>query len=664
MREAGINYARVGDSIWASCEPTEGRFELDWLQRVLDALHEAGIEVVLATPTYAIPAWLARRYPEVMARTAGGTPRPFGARQNTDLANPTYRFYAERVTRKILERYAAHPSVIGFQVDNETGNVDAHNPSVFDAFVAWLREKYGSVAAVNETWGLAYWSHRVADWAELWPPVGNTNPGYDLDWRRFQAAGVTEFLTWQAGIVREYARDGQFVTHDVVGSHGRAHADRYRIAAAMDVHAENLPHAPQDGLLHPPVERTAMNPYTRLGAGPAQLYQRCDMAYGAKRSNFLITEMNPLSVGGSDNNFPEYDGQWRMAAFATISRGADMVAYWHWHSLHYGHETYSHGILNHDLEPNRCYDELATIGADLRDHGDELTGLTPEAEVAFLYSYDSKYALEFQPCLKTPDARPDRSAYARIFDACYRGFFDARAQALVLDAGSDVSGFPVVVAPALYAADEDTLHGLAEYAESGGHLVLTFRSGYADEFARARWQRAPGPLRAAAGVSYQLYSNLATPLGVRTDDADLELPAAAQATGWADELQLEGAQSLVTYDHPHFGRFPAVTSHRFGAGRVTYLGTLPNPALAKAIGEWALRQAGVQPLSATQPEPVRITTARTRAGGRLAFASNWSFDEHTVREPALAGHDLLADAPVPADGLRLGPWDIKVVATG
>lgn len=664
MVEAGINYARVGDSIWSLCEPREGEFDLDWLQRVLDALHAAGIQVVLTTPTYAIPPWLHRRYPEIMAVRRDGQVTPYGARQNVDVTNPTYRHFAERITRLVLERYAQHPSVIGFQVDNETGTAGAHNPSVIDAFREHIRRTYGTVDKVNEIWGLTYWSHRLSDWADLWAPAGNTSPGYDLEWRRFQAGMTTEFLQWQVDIVRDYARPEQFVTQDVVGYHGKPDADRYAIGAVMDVQAENFPHATQDGLAQPPVEGLHMYPARTAGSGPAQLYQRSDMAYGVKRSNFFITEMNPISIAGSDNVFPGYDGQWRMAAFSTISRGADMVAYWHWHSLHYGHEIYSHGIVNHDLEPNRNYDEVAGIGRDLAKHGDLLTGLTPEAEVAFLYSYDSRWAMACQPPLKTADgAAPDSRSYERIFDTFYRGFFDARAQAIVLPAGSDVSAYPVVVAPALYVADDATLDGLARYAHDGGHLVLTIRTGYADEYARARWVRAPGPLREAAGVGYNLYSNLAAPLPVTSVSGGLEVPPGALATAWMDELVVEGADVLAGYDHPHFGRFPAVTTHRYGAGRVTYVGMLPDTGLAREIGSWVLRASDVEPLGASLPESVRMTRARARDGRSLAFVSNWSFETPELPDDLVKGTDVFAGEPVgPGRRVRLGAWDIRVIA--
>lgn len=664
MTDAGINYARLGDSIWSLCEPREGEFHLEWLQRVLDRLHRAEIAVILTTPTYAIPPWLHRRYPEIMATRADGSSTPYGARQNVDITNPTYRYYAERVIRALLERYARHPSVIGFQVDNETGVAGAHNPAIFDAFVENIKRAYGSVDAVNERWGLTYWSHRLGDWSDLWPPAGNTSPGYDLEWRRFQASLTTEFLTWQAELVREYSSEDQVVIQDVVGFHGRSESDRYAIGDVMDVSTANFPHATQDGLAHPPVEGLAMYPATTTGTGPVQLYERSDLAYGVKRDNFYIAEMNPISIAGSDNVFPCYDGQWRMAAFATISRGADMVAYWHWHSLHYGHEIYSHGILNHDLESNRNYEEVTGIGRDLARHADTLTGLRPDSDVAFLYSYDSRWAMACQPPLKSDDGKTgDSRSYERIFDTFYRGFFDARAQSIVLRADADVSEFPVVVVPGLYVTDDEQLERLDRYAADGGHLVLTIRSGYADRFGRARWERSPVGLRAAAGVGYNLYSNLASPVHVM-GSSTFEAPAGAQALAWMDELVVEddATEVLATYDHPHFGRFPAVTTHPYGRGRVTYIGHLPDAALARRIAAWVLKTSDVSRLGAELPEPVRVTTARARDGRKLAFVSNWSFDQVDVTGNVVCGTDLLAGEQIGSDGLRLGPWDIRVIA--
>ncbi len=212
MVEAGFTVIRVGESVWSTWEPEEGQFDLDWLQPVLDGAHERGIKVVLGTPTYAVPPWLARIYPEIAGEQATGRTSGWGARQEADFTHPAFRFHAERIIRRIVARYADHPAVIGFQVDNEPGLQLFHNHGVFQRFVDSLRRQYGDVETINREWGLVYWSHRLSDWADLWRPDGNAQPQYDLAWRRFQAVQTTEFIGWQADLVREYAHEEQFVT--------------------------------------------------------------------------------------------------------------------------------------------------------------------------------------------------------------------------------------------------------------------------------------------------------------------------------------------------------------------------------------------------------------------------------------------------------------------
>ncbi len=371
MREAGLTVVRVGESTWTSWEPQDGQFEFAWMDRVIDAMHEAGIKVIFGTPTYAIPAWLHRKHPDLMAEYARDQRAYYGARQNMNHAHPAFRFYAERVIRQLVSRYATHPAIIGYQVDNETGSGLLHNADVFQSFVDYLKAKFGSVERLNEVWGLTYWSHKLGDWADLWTPDGNTNPGYDLEWRRFQSALVTDFLGWQAQIVREYARPDQFVTQDVVRAYGRSESDVYQIGQALDVLAINPYHATQDGL-----DLTKNQFYgvpewidpVPTEPGVWNIYLNGDFARGIKQTNFLITELNALSIGGSHINYPSYDGQWRSVVYAYIARGANMIEYWHWHTLHYGTETYWGGILNHDLEPGRMYREFQQIAHELRDH--------------------------------------------------------------------------------------------------------------------------------------------------------------------------------------------------------------------------------------------------------------------------------------------------------
>jgi beta-galactosidase len=670
MREAGLTVVRLGESTWSSWEPEDGRFEFAWMDRVIDAMHEAGIKVILGTPSYAIPAWLHRKFPEIMAQYERGSKAYYGARQNMNHAHPAYRFHVERVVRQLVSHYAPHPAIIGYQVDNETGSGLLYNPDVFQKFVDYLKHKFQSVDRLNEVWGLTYWSHRLGGWDDLWTPDGNTNPGYDLEWRRFQATLVTDLLAWEKNIVKEYARPDQFVTQCVVGMHGRAESDVYDIAQEMDVLAMNPYHVTQDGLnLALGEDRVFGAPewmaqFQISNPGVWSMSLAGDFARGSKQTNFLITELNANSIGGSHCNYPNYDGQWRSVVYTFISRGANMVEYWHWHTLHYGIETYWGGIINHDLEPGRCYAEISQIAHELQAHDAILTDLQPQEDVAFLYSQDSKYALEFMPSLPQVDnVQPDKTSYRRTFDAFYKGFFDARAQCVVLHEEQNFEAYPVLVVPSLYIADDAFLERLTQYAANGGHLLLTFKSGYADEFARIRWHRAPGPLREAVGANYNEFSNLVTPLLLKSVQPDFVLPADARATGWADGLQLEGATALAAYEHPHFGRFPAIISQPYGKGRVTYCGTRPNTALSKALAQWVLAQAGITSPFADLPTVVRASTARAKSGETLTFYTNWSWDTQQV-PAASGGTDLISGASIPSGAsFELGAWDTRIIVT-
>ena len=176
MKAASFSVIRVGESVWSTWEPRDNEFDLDWLQPVLDGAHERGISVILGTPTYAVPPWLQTAYPEIAAERQSGAPMPWGARQEVDYSHPAFLFHAERVIRAVVSRYADHPAVIGYQVDNEPGMLLFHNHGSFQRFVRRLKAKYGDVETLNREWGLTYWSHRLSDWSDLWRPDGNTLP--------------------------------------------------------------------------------------------------------------------------------------------------------------------------------------------------------------------------------------------------------------------------------------------------------------------------------------------------------------------------------------------------------------------------------------------------------------------------------------------------------
>jgi beta-galactosidase len=677
MVEAGFSAIRVGESVWSTWEPEDGRFNLEWLAPVLDGAHQRGIQVILGTPTYAVPPWLARRYPEIAAETETGKRHPWGARQEIDYSHAAFKFHAERIIRKIVTRYVEHLAVIGFQVDNEPGAMMFHNHGVFQRFVDELRHTYGTVEALNEAWGLVYWSHKLSTWADLWTPDGNAQPQYDLAWRRFQARLTTEFIAWQADIVREYLRDDQFVMTDL--AFDRPTVEEAVITQSLDVAVGNPYYLMQDAFGVPDQGSAGASGW--MTSGVWSLYFTADRIRAAKQAPFMITETNAGSIGGPASNFPAYDGQWRQAAWAFVARGAQMVQYWHWHTNHFGTETYWVGILPHDQQPGRVFHELSRLGEEFRVAGNRVIELDPDAQVGLLYSTHSKWALIDQAPLSKPGMtggwvgeNMDPQSYHRIFQAFYRGTFDAGVAARIVhdvqlvtsngerlrDPAEVVAELPTLIVAGLLVADDALLGWLRDYAALGGHLVLGPRTAYGDSEGRARTDVKPALLAEAAGVHYQEFSNLVTPLAVIPSASTLELAEGSLATAWVDQLIADGAITLASYDHPHFGQYPAVVTRRHEQGRITTVGTVPDPAMAASLMRWAAPATESQRWT-DLPISVTVSSATNSNGERIHVVHNWSWTPQQIalHQPM---EDVLARDGQPVEVLDLGAWDVRVLA--
>jgi len=636
MEKAGISLIRVGESSWGVLEPSDGRFDFDWLGRVLDRAHKAGIKVVLGTPTYSIPAWLFKKHPEVQVRQAGQPRYTYGLRQMSDLTHPVYRKYAERIIRKLVARFRDHPAVIGYQLDNEThpsGTADAH---VQAAFRERLRRKFTTPEALNKAWGLNYWGQRVNSFDEVPPRDGALNPGYKLEWERFQQDIATDFLGWQAGIVRELKRPDQFVTHDFCGGLP-TDVRQVEIARAVDVPAVNVYFGLQDEMTG---EEIAFNG---------------DVNRSLKGSNYLVTETTAQTTGwSSEGQFPPYDGQLRLAAYANILSGANLVAYWHWHSLHYGQETYWKGVLGHDLEPGRVYGEVARIAGELRRVGPVLANLKKKNRAAILYSLDSLHALGAMPF----DAK---TGYMTLLSQFYRTLYGLNVETdFVHPEDPRFGDYALVIVPALYVADDGLLRKLSDYVKGGGHVLMTFKSGFCNENATVRWTPAPGPLRNACGFSYQEFTSLRRPLRLKGDP--FKAGDGNSVSVWAECLRPETCRPLAFYDHPVFGAFPAVTRNEFGKGVLTYEGTMLSDALQEKVVAAALADAGIAPPDGVLPAGVKAKHGVLADGTAVHAYFNFSGvrKEFVYGQPD--GRDLLTGKAVAKSGMvALGPWDLVIV---
>jgi beta-galactosidase len=635
MQQAGIGVVRMGESSWGLWEPQDGRFEFSWMDRVIDRMQKAGIKVILGTPTYSVPAWMYKEHPEIFITRFGGQTITFGYRQNTDLMNPVYRSYCDRVIRKLLEHYKDNPTVIGWQIDNETSSGAAANPDVQAGFVKYLQNKFQTVDELNKAWGLNYWGQRLNDWTEIPPRAGIINPGWKLEWERYQQWMTTDFLAWQSRIVNEYKRPEQFITHDLAGP-PRPEVNEHDIARSMDIMAANPYHGTQDQ-------------FDGLDSSSAGDYTR-----SLKRTNYLVTETNAQTIGwDSKEQFPPYDGQLRLDVYTHLSSGANMVEYWHWHSIHYGQETYWKGVLAHDLEPNRAYAEVSRTAHELERIGPEIVDLKRTNKVAIFYSSDSHYGIEF---MKFSDKVNYRTILRQMYETLYR---QNVAVDFIFPGSTNLSDYKVILVPPLYVASDEVLNRLVDYVHSGGHLVVAFKSGFTNEYDTVRWTMAPGPLRKAAGFRYQEFSSLAKPLVLRDDP--FKAGAENNVSTWAEMLILEGAQPLAYYDHPFFGKYPAITQNHFGGGTLTYEGTVLSDALQAKVLLDVLRMAGLTGPDQELPATVRVKHGTNRKGKTIHYYMNYSSDPQAFKYPYKVGEDLLTKTAVAfSQTVTLKPWDLAI----
>ncbi len=636
MQKAGISVVRIGESSWGLWEPQDGKFEYQWMDRVVERMHRAGIKVIMGTPTYSIPAWMYKEHPEIVVTRLDGKTITYGMRQNTDLLNPTFRYYCERVIRKIAEHYKDNPAVIGYQIDNETSSAGVANHDVQVGFVDYLKNKFKTVDELNKDWGLNYWGQRLNDWTEIPPEQGIINPGWKLEWERYSQWLTTDFLMWQASIVNQYKRPDQFITHDLAGP-PRLQVNEYDISKCLDIVAVNPYHGTQDD-------------FDGMGSSMPGDYTR-----SLKQTNYLVTETNAQTIGwDSKTQFPPYDGQLRLDFYTHLSSGANMVEYWHWHSIHYGQETYWKGVLSHDLEPNRAYAEVSRTAHELQRIGPEIVDFKRRNKVAILYSSDSGYGINFMPF-------SDHDDYGSVMRQMYKALYHENVGIdFIFPETTDLSKYKVIVVPPLYVASDDLLNRLVEYVRSGGHLVMAFKSGFTNQFDTVRWIMAPGPLRKAAGFRYQEFSNLKSPLALKDDP--WKVGSENKVSDWAEMLILEGAQALAYYDHPFFGKYPAITRNTFGQGTLTYEGTVLSDQLQDKVLFDVLQSAQLTGPDQKLPAPVRVKHGVNRDGKTLHYYFNYSSDSQTFSYPYGSGSDLLTQTTIAASqSITLKPWDLAII---
>ena len=646
MKKAGINTVRIAESTWSTCEPQEGVFDFSHVERVMDAMEEAGINVIIGTPTYAIPTWMVKSHPDVMAETVKGR-GIYGARQIMDITHPVYRFYAERVIRKLMECTAHRKCVIGFQVDNETKYYGTAGKNVQEKFVKYLRKKFNNdLDAMNHEFGLDYWSNRINAWEDFPDVRGTINGSLGAEFEKFQRTLVDEFLSWQADIVNEYRREDQFITHNFDFewrgySYGvQPDVNHYHAAKALTIAGTDIYHPTQDDLTG------------------AEIAFGGDMTRSLKRDNYLVLETEAQGYPG----WTPYKGQLRLQAYSHLANGANSVMYWHWHSIHNSFETYWRGLLSHDMQENAPYREACIIGNEFSRLGSHLVNLKKKNDVAILVSNEALTALKWFG-IEATAAGDNGIGYNDVVRWLYDALFKMNIECdFVWPESDNLDQYKAIFVPALYAAPDELLEKLKQYTANGGTLVATFKTAFANENVKVSHEMQPHILSKCFGISYQQFTfpkNTGLSGSIINGTAK-DSDEKAEAKVFMELLMPQEAEVLASYDHYNWKEYAAITKNHYGKGTAIYIGCMTDDNTLKAVLTEALNSAEVE-----IPEyswPVIVRKGINDLNKCVRYILNYSAEEQNVIYHGANGTELFSEESVQdGDTVTVLPWNLKIV---
>ncbi|MFF0672865.1 beta-galactosidase [Streptomyces tendae] len=619
MKAAGVNSVTLGVFSWSKLEPRPGVHDFGWLDRLMDLLHEAGIGVVLATPTASPPPWLGHLHPDTLPRDADGRTEWWGGRQHFSHSSTVYRRHAAAITEALAARYASHPALTLWHINNEYCTYD-YGDEAATRFRRWLQDRYGTLDALNTAWGTAFWSQGYGDWAEVAPPRHAhylRNPGQVLDFRRFTSDMLLECYTAERDIVRRHTPHIPVTTNFMPLWSGQ---DAWRWAEEEDVVSVDLYPDPRDP----------------FGAQEGALVQ--DMTRSQARGPWMLMEQAAGPVNWRGVNHPKPRGLNRLWSLQAVARGADAVCYFQWRQSRQGAEKFHSGMVGHAGEHGRTHQEVVELGADLARLGPHVAGGTVGSDIAVLHDWHAWWAADQEA---RPSARVD---HADVLRAWHRALWRGGLTTDFAHPEDDLTPYKAVVVPQLYALTDAAVDNLLAHVRGGGTLVCGFLTGVADMDDRIR----PGGMDA----------RLRELFGIRTlhEWWPLDADESADCDGfrgtlWSEEIEPDGtASETIPYRGGELDGLPAVLRK----GSAWYLSTLPEPDALRDLLARVAADAGAHPVLDALPADVEAVRR-----GDLLFLLHHGRDPVTVDVPG-THRELLTDAVV-TDRVTLGRYGVAVL---
>ena len=602
IREMGANMIRIAEFAWHRMEPSEGRFDFSFFDRVIAAARERGLKVMMGTPTAAVPAWLAKKHPGILSWSENW-PRAFGGRHVCCYQSPELYAYAEKIIRAMVSHYRGEEQIAAWQVDNEIGHEGSDLcwcPRCREAFRRFLRDKSGGdISRLNDAYGTAFWSQEYNDFDEIPLPaetITTHNPALRLDWERFRSKSACDFIAFQARLIREIDPEA-VVTHDFPGGGLGKHVDYAQAARCLDVASYN----------NYPVWGGQKEPLP-----PHEIAFELDYIRGLKGQNFWITEAIMGAQGHDVTGYLPRPNQAKLWSYQSMAHGCASLLYFRYRGAAKGAEQFCYGIVDADNRRGRKFYEVRSFFQDIRRYAGPLEAPV-RSEAAILYDYDSLASFRIQRQSLLLDCPGEMKAL-------YRAFYDENVSVDVLPAQADFSGYRVVLLPQMIVSRPEFRARAERFVRNGGTLVLTYRSAVKDGDNNLLFGEAlPVGYTELAGVTVTETESL------QERDA---FPVTGQGpfagkTGcggvFRDMLEAGDAQVLYRYGDPFYTEYAAVTRNRCGAGTVYYLGCSLDRDTTAGLMKTILADCGIETLPS--PEGVEIVT-RGGEGAQIRMLMN------------------------------------------
>jgi beta-galactosidase len=616
MVETGLSFVRIGEFAWSRIEPSAGNYQFEWLDEAIGTLADAGLKIILCTPTATPPKWLVDTMPDMLAADARGRPRMFGSRRHYDFAHEGYRKECARIVTKLAGRYGDHPAIVSWQTDNEYGchdTVTSYGAVSRDAFRQWLAKRYASVAELNEAWGNVFWSKEYTSFDEVELPnltVTEPNPAHMLAYRRFASDMVVEFNRVQTEILRQHA-PGRDLVHNYMGR--TLTFDHHDVSADLDVASwDSYPL----GFLEQFGRDAAWKRwYVRAGDPDFQAFHH-DL-YRGMTGRWSVMEQQPGPVNWAPWNPAPEDGMVRAWTHEAIAHGAEYVSYFRWRQAPFGQEQFHAGMNRPDNSPDLAIGEAAQVARELADLPEAKTA---RADVALIVDYPSFWSMEAQSQGEDYDAF---SLTMRLYSMLRM----AGQNVDVISAHADLSGYKLVVVPNLPIVPG----GFAERAiASGAELLFAPRCGSRTAEHRIPDNLGPGPLADLLGVKVLRVESMQPAIWRNLDGGVFER--------WFEFLDVIDAKVIEKSDG-----HPAITRK----GRATYLAGWPDEAIARREVDAALERAGLTVLETGDD-------LRLRDRGNLRTIINYGPGERDCGHLLGKGDTVLVGGRnVPAAGITI-----------